>query len=292
MDESRTHFIKYHGLGNDFAIFAGGMGGAPPLTAAEARALCRRGAGVGADGVALARPSARAAVAMELTNSDGSLPEMCGNGLRCFVKYAVEELGLSDNPLLVETPGGLKPCWWTAGGDGKVTRVKVDMGAPTFARAAVPMTGTGDALEVDVPCGDRTFVATGVNTGNPHMVIFGDASLGTAKRWGPALTAHPMWPEGANVEFAALRADGAIDLTVFERGCGLTQACGTGATATAAAAIRLGRRAFDQPILVHLPGGELEITVAADFRTAWMEGPAVEVYRASIAPGWWRGSEA
>ena len=274
-----TTFIKYHGLGNDFVILAPGPAAEALLAPDAARALCRRGFGIGADGVMTAGEAPGADLAMRLVNSDGSTPEMCGNGIRCFVKYAVDVLGRRENPLRVATPGGVKACSWRRGGDGTVATVRVDMGAPSFDRARVPMRGDGEAIDVAVACDDRVFVATGVNTGNPHMVIFGSAERDLARAWGPRLTDHPLWPDGANVEFAVALGRDHLRVSVWERGCGLTEACGTGATATAAAAVRHGLCDFGAPIIVSLPGGDLVITVEPDFRTAWMEGPAVEVYR-------------
>ncbi|PIE17263.1 MAG: diaminopimelate epimerase [Proteobacteria bacterium] len=281
-----VRFIKYHGLGNDFVVLEADGGREQALmTPDRARRICRRGFGVGADGLMVAAPAiAGGHLRMWLLNSDGSTPQMCGNGIRCFVKYAVEVLGYADNPLHVETPGGIKACAWRRGDDGLITSVRVDMGAPCFERRAVPVAGgEGEALNVLVEAGGRTFDATGVNTGNPHMVIFGDADRRLAETLGPELTAHPMWPEGANVEFAELRAPDAIAVSVWERGCGLTEACGTGATATAAAAVRLGLAEAGRPITVTLPGGSLEITIEQGLRTAWMEGPAVEAYRGVLS---------
>lgn len=284
-------FIKYHGLGNDFAIFEGGFVGAgegpPPFSAEEAQRLCERGKGIGADGVMYARQSARAPVFMELTNSDGSIPQMCGNGLRCFVKYAVEELGLDDQPLRVDTNGGVKPCYWTRGPDGKVHSVRVDMGAPSFDPEVIPVLAPegADPLELAIPASDRTFTAVAVNTGNPHMVIFsgGEPTRDLALRYGPELTVHPMYPQRTNVEFVAQLDSRHLEVTVWERGCGLTMACGTGATASAVAAARLGKAPLGEPIRVTLPGGDLSIVVEPDYRTAWMEGPAVEVYRGTLS---------
>jgi diaminopimelate epimerase len=277
-------FIKYHGLGNDFVLLDGGLTGRSEPPAAVLRAICGRGTGVGADGVMLARSSARADLAMTLINSDGTVPEMCGNGLRCLVKHAVDDLGFTVNPLRVETGAGVLACSWRRGADGTVDRVEVAMGPPTFARDQVPVTGQGDALDMLVQADGRTWRATGVGTGNPHMVIFGDASVELATTWGPVLTSHPMWPQGTNVEFTQLLSPTHLKVTVWERGCGLTQACGTGATAAAAAAVRLGHSPSDTPIKVTLPGGDLTIRVAADFHDAWMDGPAVEVYRGQLPP--------
>lgn len=275
-------FIKYHGLGNDFIILQDGEGLVAPTAA---RALCARGDGVGADGVMRVSPSRVGAVRMDLVNSDGSIPEMCGNGIRALVKYAVEELNVDPRtPIPVETAAGVRVCHATTDTHGRVAQVRVDMGPPSFQRAAVPVRGHGLALDIEVQALGERFLATGVHTGNPHMVIFGDASVDTAKRFGPVLTHDALWPAGANVEFAAVRAPTHIDAAVWERGCGLTRACGTGATAVAAAAVEAGRSPFGQPITVALPGGTLEITIEEGFRRAWMEGPVTEVYRATLSP--------
>jgi diaminopimelate epimerase len=277
-------FIKYHGLGNDFVLLDGGLSGrSEPLTA-RVRAICDRATGVGADGVMLAHPSARADLKMTLINRDGSVPEMCGNGLRCLVKHAVDDLGFTANPLQVETGAGILACAWQRDAQGRVDRVEVAMGPPSFERAQIPMTGEGEALDVLVEAEQRSWRATGVGTGNPHMVIFGPASTESAMTWGRVLTEHPMWPQGANVEFTELLSRTHLKVTVWERGCGLTQACGTGATAAAAAAVRLGHCPSDTPISVSLPGGDLTIRVASDFHDAWMNGPAVEVYRGQLSP--------
>lgn len=292
------NFIKYHGLGNDFAMFIGGMSGLVSPTPATVVALCHRGKGIGADGVMLARPSTIAAVRMELINSDGSIPEMCGNGLRCFVKYVVEELGMTANPLPVETVGGVRRCFYTLRADGSVESVRVDMGKPTFLASEVPVelngsaeTEDGDeeveALRVPVSAHGEEFVATGVNTGNPHMVIFHSADRAFAEHYGPPLERHASWPHKANVEFVEVLAPDHLRVVVWERGCGLTQACGTGATASVAAACRLGHCAVGTPVRVDLLGGPLTITVEEGFHTAWMEGPAVEAYRASMSARSW-----
>lgn len=284
-----TTFIKYHGLGNDFVILTPQTSAVPALTPERAAALCRRRFGIGADGVmTVDLPGARvdAHLTMRLINSDGSIPEMCGNGIRCFTKYAVDVLGRSENPLRVATPGGVKACRWSLGPDGAVARVEVDMGAPSFDRARVPMAGVGEAIDVEVPTDERVFVATGVNTGNPHMVIFGSSDRDLARAWGPRLTAHPLWTAGANVEFTEAVASDHLRVAVWERGCGLTEACGTGATAAAAAAVRHGLVAAETPITVSLPGGDLAITIGEGFTSARMAGPVTEVFRGVLAADW------
>lgn len=288
-------FVKYHGLGNDFIVL---VDHDAALTPELARRLCRRGFSIGADGVMCARPprSAGAHVTMDLVNSDGSHPEMCGNGIRCLVKHAVEVMALRHDPLLVDTPAGVLACAWRADADGRVTSVRVAMGRPRFDAAAVPLdpahtrpvpTPEGDlvALEVD----DRTFIGLPVNTGNPHFVIFGDASRATALAWGPRLETHPAFPAKANIEFVevvppdAPTASARLRATVWERGCGLTLACGTGATAATAAAARLGHVPTARPIEVALPGGSLLITIAPDGSEAFMEGPVELAFRGEIS---------
>ena len=273
-------FIKYHGLGNDFILLKGGLDDRPSPTTDEVHRLCHRRRGIGADGVLLARPSAEGALRMEIINSDGSVPEMCGNGIRCLVKYAVEVVGLKANPLVVETAAGLLDCAWTEA-EGKVQSVQVAMGGPDFHRSAVSLKGEGEAIDVPVTLGEDVFTAVGVSMGNPHMVLFTSSPMEDALQYGAALSSHPQWSAGANVEFVALRSETHLDVVVWERGCGMTQACGTGGTAAAAAAVRKGHCPGDRPLRVTLPGGELTIIVAADFHQSWMEGPAEEVLRGS-----------
>ncbi len=304
-------FVKYHGLGNDFIVLlpepaaAAGLRLATGLNGTLAKSLCARGFGIGADGVMVLAPANDAAndCAMELVNSDGSLPEMCGNGIRCLVKFAVDEAGQSAPPLSsraretgtlrVETPGGMRACSWTLGPDGRVASVRVAMGPARFGYPVVPLlpahspdAPASDSGPIALEAGDRHFVGTPVNTGNPHFVTFGawgDDRRRVALACGPTLERHAAFPARANIEFAELGRDGAIDVTVWERGCGLTWACGTGATATAAAAVHAGLAPFDRPIRVTLPGGELTITIEKDFVQTWMEGPATEVFRGDIA---------
>ncbi|MEC9070881.1 MAG: diaminopimelate epimerase, partial [Myxococcota bacterium] len=190
-------FIKYHGLGNDFILLKGGLNACPSPTTDEVLRLCHRRLGIGADGLLLARPSTQADLRMEIINSDGSVPEMCGNGIRCLVKFAVEELGMASNPLSVETAAGTLSCAWTAAG-GEVQTVQVAMGGPDFQRSAVHLTGEGDAIDVPVRWGEQLFSAVGVSMGNPHMVIFTASPLEDACRHGEELSSHPDWGAGAN----------------------------------------------------------------------------------------------
>lgn len=257
-------FIKYHGLGNDFVLLERTVEELPSISSDLARAVCARGEGVGADGVMRALPSDRADLEMELLNADGSTPEMCGNGIRCLVKYAVEELGLEHQPLQIWTGAGLRACTFSRDAGGLVDSVRVEMGPAKVSK-----------LEVEGISGYS------VDLGNPHFVIFepGELSQARAASLGAKLTSHPTFPQGANIEFVAQPQNDLFEVIVYERGCGLTRACGTGATAVIAAAVRCDRAMANQPVRVRLPGGVLSIEVTADLSQTWMTGPAVEVYR-------------
>ncbi len=277
-------FFKYHGLGNDFILLASEDPAFRP-DAALARTLCARGFSVGGDGVMALIPASEAAfdVEMVLVNSDGSTPEMCGNGIRCAVRHAVEILGLRANPLAVLTPAGIRSCAWRPTSDGGF-EVTVSMGRPRLEAVAVPLVPQpgftpGGALTLEA--GDRRFTGVAVNIGNPHFVTFGDASEATATAFGPLLEHHAAFPERANIGFCEVIGPQHLRDTVWERGCGLTWACGTGATAAAIAAVRLGLVDPNAPVAVTLRGGDLRIRLhgpADAIVEAEMTGPATRVF--------------
>lgn len=277
-------FVKYHGLGNDFIVLVDGT-----PTPELASRLCRRGFSIGADGVMAVSPPSPgvdAHVRMDLVNSDGSLPEMCGNGIRCLAKDAVDRLGYRQNPLRVETPAGVLACEWISDEYG-VARVRVAMSRPSFEPDAVPVDPTGGRLDepwLELALDGRAVRGLPVNTGNPHFVVFGDASRERALTDGPRLELHPAFPKKANIEFAEVLTPTHLNVTVWERGCGLTLACGTGATATTAAAIRAGYAEAGVPVTVTLPGGDLLITVSADFTSAVMDGPVEKAFEGELSP--------
>ena len=274
-------FTKYHGLGNDFLLVDGR--GEPPLARETAIAMCNRRFGIGADGVLLAEhpdPGAEAHIRMRIVNPDGTEPEMCGNGLRCFVKYAVDRLEEWSNPLRVQTGAGLRVCDWTRGPDGLVDSVSVSMGPPMMDRRRVPMAGEGPSTGVTLPFPDldgAPLIIDGVSMGNPHCVVFGSADPDRATALGPRIQALPLFPEGVNVGFAQVLGPRHLRLVVYERGCGLTLACGTGACAAVATATRRGDLTAGDEIRVDLPGGSLAIRLAADWSDVRMTGPATLV---------------
>ena len=263
-------FAKLHGLGNDFVLLDL-RGGGTPLPAQRAIGLCDRHQGIGADGVLTLLPGrAPGSIRMMIQNSDGSIPEMCGNGARCAALWVVTEGGSrpGSGQVLLETDAGARACdvIVTAGREGLVD---VDMGAAEVEaqRALV--------------AGSTRFEATPVSVGNPLRVIFveggRDGLSQLAKEMGPPLCAA----ENANIEFVARVAPQHYLASVWERGAGLTQACGTGACAVAAAAIARGDARRDQEVIVDLPGGTLSIRIDAQDRVR-MRGPAALVFTGDL----------
>jgi diaminopimelate epimerase len=277
-------FTKSHGLGNDFVLIDGRTG-ASQIDAAAARSLCDRHHGIGADGVLLLEQSLEAP-RMRVLNSDGSEAGMCGNGLRCFVKWLVEHFEIPGVALSVQTGAGPLACRFERDVVGQVHSVSVVMGRPTIEPAAIPLAASspmqGQKFEVE----GLAVTLSAAALGNPHVVTFDPVSESDRQRLGPALSRHPLFPSQANVSFARLRsatdeAVARIGLEVYERGCGWTQACGTAATVTAFLAVQQGMVPTGRPLDVELPGGTLRIELD-DEGTATMTGPAVEVYRGRV----------
>ena len=252
-------FWKYHGLGNDFVVVEG-----PPLmTPEQAFRLCDRRRGVGGDGVLTVLPSEEGSAArMHLYNSDGSVGAMSGNGIRCFARHLVERRGLGGE-IAIETDAGERRCLVNRDSGGEIESFTVDMGTARLEG------------EQDFEVGSDRFHAVRVNMGNPHAVIFRAGGRALAESVGPSI--ERMVPGGVNVGFAQ-PADGALELVVWERGAGLTEACGTGACAAAVAAVRTGRIPGDRPVTVRLPGGELEVAVDEDLSVR-LTGPAERAFQ-------------
>jgi diaminopimelate epimerase len=255
-------FTKYQGLGNDFVVVE-----APALMTPErARRLCDRRRGVGADGVlSLLPPRAGGVAYMHVYNSDGSVAAMCGNGIRCAARHLAEARALGGE-LVVETDAGPKRCRILRGAGGALEAVAVDMGPARVEGEQV--------FEV----GGERLAALRVSMGNPHAVFFDRATRERAAALGPLVEAAV--PGGVNAGFAAARAGG-LDLVVWERGAGLTEACGTGACAAAVAAVKTGRARAGDPLEVRLPGGPLAILVGPDLVAVEMRGPAERVFEGS-----------
>ena len=281
----RVEFFKYHGTGNDFVILDG-MERGPFLAPEEIEALCRRTTGIGADGVIFAcSPPPGADASMRIFNADGSEAEMCGNGIRCLAKYLYERAGIRRESMLVETAAGARSLR-LAVENGLVAEVEVDMGLPDFnARDLPPPTDRARPGEVAILLEDgEEIAALCLSMGNPHCVLFvSDLESAPVARLGPLLETHHLFPNRTNVEFAQVVDAGHIRLRVWERGVGETQACGTGACAAFVAAMHTARAG--KRVDVEVPGGRLRIRVD-DSGHVYLSGPAVEVYKGELSPGW------
>jgi diaminopimelate epimerase len=287
-------FTKVQGIGNDFVVVdlrpgrSGAKAGGPSVEdPALVRELCDRRFGVGADGVLVVLPSDVADARMRVLNADGSEAEMCGNGIRCVAKFLYEsDPGLRGPRLRIETGAGVLDCELEVAAGG-VSSVAVEMGRPRLRRDEIPLAAGGPErpLRESIRVGDRSFEFTGVSMGNPHAVIFVDEGAGAlrslAETYGPPLEVADRFPRRTNVEMARVRGQ-EIDLVVWERGCGITMACGTGACATAVAASLEERLPTGVETPVHLPGGTLWITVAKDYSGVRMRGPATTVFEGTV----------
>ncbi len=278
-----TRFWKYHGIGNDFVVFDGTKGD-PGFTPEQIAFMCDRNFGIGSDGVIYVNPGVDGSdVTMRIFNTDGTEPEMCGNGIRCVAKFAYDMGIVKKTDFLIHTGRGNLLAQCTCGPDGKVSSVKIDMGAPILKPELVPVSGDGDRfIDREITADGIRLKINAVSMGNPHCVTFDPLTDEQIDRLGPFLEAHrDLFPRKANVEFAKVE-DGEIDIRVFERGVGWTLACGTGACATTTAAAINGLVPFDVPVQVHLPGGYLKITVDSRLEHVYMDGPSEFVYTGTI----------
>jgi diaminopimelate epimerase len=255
-------FIKMHGLGNDFVVLDARKAPLPAMTAGVARALGDRRTGIGFDQLVLLEPSMTHAFRMRIFNSDGGEVEACGNAARAVAL-------LHGEAAVIETGGGpiaLEPL------DGGA---RVDMGSPRFDWDVIPLAYPMDTFAMPVGW-ERLEGPMAVNVGNPHAVFFvDDADAVELKKLGPIIEHDPLFPSRVNVNVASIAGPDHLRLRVWERGAGLTRACGTGACATAVAAIRRGLVA--SPVRVTLPGGDLVIAWEPG-GTILMSGPAAKSF--------------
>ena len=270
-------FTKWQGIGNDFVI-VNGFEEKIEDYASKAIAVCDRHFGIGADGLVLALPSNIADFRMRIFNSDGSEAEMCGNVTRCFARYVYENGLTKKTELSIETLAGIiKPKLLFE--NGKVSAVRVDMGEPKLKRGLIPMAGDPEAKAIDelLTVGDASYRFTGINMGNPHCVIFMDEVEDLdLKAVGQPIEVHPMFPRKTNVEFVKVIDRQTLRMRVWERGAGITLACGTGTCATAVAAVLNGKT--ERTVKVHLDGGDLLIEWGEN-NHVYKTGPAIEVFR-------------
>ncbi|MEA5419406.1 diaminopimelate epimerase [Spirulina sp. CCNP1310] len=272
-------FSKYHGLGNDFILIDHRHSPDLTLTPAQAVALCDRHFGIGADGVIFALPGQGGTdYTMRILNSDGSEPEMCGNGIRCLARFLAQLEGLppeADQTYQIHTLAGviapqLQP-------DGQVT---VDMGLPRLQAEDIPTTlvAAGEkAIAQPLSVKDQTWEVTCVSMGNPHCITFvADVAAISLATLGPHFEHHPAFPQRINTEFIEVVAQDYLKMRVWERGAGITLACGTGACAAVVAGVLNGK--CDRTTTVELPGGNLVIDWNPNNQRIYMTGPAQNVF--------------
>jgi diaminopimelate epimerase len=271
-------FWKMHGLGNDYVVIDNRDAKISDSEAAElALKLCRRRFSVGADGILFASNSEVADVKIRIFNADGSEAEMCGNGIRCFAKYCYENDISRKSELIVETLAGNKRAWLTVE-NGLIPSVMVDMGVPMLARSKIPMLGEGTAVNQDLLVNGETYKITCLSVGNPHCVIFVDAVDDfPVQQIGPKIETHRVFPKRTNVEFAQVLSETEVKVRVWERGCGETLACGTGACATVVAGNLLKK--LGGKVRVHLLGGDLEVEYG---ERLLLNGPAEKVFEGTL----------
>lgn len=278
-------FTKMHGLGNDFIVvdMFGGECIADPK--ALAQAICHRHFGVGADGLVLVHPSQNADCRMQIINSDGSEAESCGNALRCVARFMQLKGRVEGTLVRIEAPAGIYDAEIESLASGEQL-IKVNMGAPLLAPAAIPALVAGDGPVVDLalstPHGD--FRGVLVNSGVPHVVVFvPDLAAIDFVSAGQAIEKHPLFPQGINADFVEVHSRAYLKVKVWERGAGATLACGTGAAAVAVAAHLTGRS--DRRLTVALPGGELCMEWAEESGHVFMTGPAVVAFTGQWSMG-------
>lgn len=276
-------FTKYHGLGNDFILIDNRQSREPLLTSEQAVQFCDRHFGIGADGVIFALPAETpgADYKMRIFNSDGSEPEMCGNGIRCLARF-LADLKAPSNSLAkyqIETLAGiitpeLQP-------DGQVT---VDMGSPRLTAAEIPTTlvaGDLKAIDRTLEVAGQTWSVTCVSMGNPHCITFvDDVAKISLETIGPEFEHHPAFPQRINTEFIQVVAPDYLKMRVWERGAGITLACGTGACASLVAGVLTGR--CDRKATIELPGGPLVIEWSQLNQKIYMTGPAERVFTGQL----------
>ncbi len=269
-----TPFLKMHGLGNDFAVFDARKQGLV-LDAATARAIADRRRGIGCDQVIVIRPGTGGGDAvMDIRNPDGSVPEQCGNATRCIARLMMDETGRRD--LRIDTLGGPLHC--SDAGGGLVT---VDWGVAKLLWDEVPLAQPTDTNLFAFNVDGATHEASAVSVGNPHVVLFvADAELAPVAALGPRIETHPLFPERTNVEFVSVESEGRVRMRVWERGVGITQACGSGACAVAVAAQRRGLTG--RQVDVVLDGGTLHIELRESDGHILMTGPSTLAYRGEI----------
>jgi diaminopimelate epimerase len=274
-------FTKMQGAGNDY-VYVNCFVEQLDDPAAVAVKVSNRNFGIGSDGLILIMPSDQADVRMRMFNSDGSESEMCGNGIRCVAKYAYDHGIVTKKEISAETGAGILTLQLVTGADGKVEKVRVNMGPPRLTKAEIPMLGNPADRVVNEPLNilHSTFNITCASMGNPHCVIFvDDVESFQVEKYGQLIENHELFPRRTNVEFVQVLSRTEVRQRTWERGAGETLACGTGSSAVTAACVLNGLT--EKKILNHLSGGDLEMEWGDD-GNIYMTGPAVEVFSGEI----------
>lgn len=276
---TKIHFTKMHGAGNDYIyVYTPENPIANPNQASID--WSRYHFGIGSDGLILIGKSDKADFSMRMFNNDGSEGIMCGNGIRCVGKYVYDHRLTSKQTVSIETLAGVLTLELQVEG-GRVQSATVNMGEPILENKEQLDTPSGGMLAGQIEAEGQTFTGTYVCMGNPHFIIFVDDVMNIPlTQIGPKLECHPIFPQRCNIEFAQVREDGSIRMRVWERGSGITMACGTGACATAVAAAlngKAGRTSF-----VEMDGGTLKINWNENDNHIYMTGPAATVFEGEI----------
>lgn len=273
-------FTKMHGIGNDY-VYVNCFREQVASPEETARFVSDRHFGIGSDGLILINPSQNADFEMAMYNGDGSRGEMCGNGIRCVAKY-VYDYGLTDKTSIsVETLGGIKYLDLTTE-HGKVSQVKVNMGAPELTPEKIPVLAEGaQAVNVPLEVDGNIYQMTCISMGNPHAVVYLEDVKGLdIEKVGPKFEKHPCFPDRVNTEFVRVLDSHTVEMRVWERGSGETLACGTGACAVAVASILNGY--VEGEVTVKLLGGDLRISWDQENNLVYMTGPAAVVFDGEI----------
>ena len=273
-----------HGLGNDY-VYVNGFSEKVADPVKTAIKVSNRHFGIGSDGLILILPSTRADVRMQMFNADGSESEMCGNGVRCVAKYAFDHGLTKNNPMTVETGRGVLTLAMKIE-NGKVATVKVKMAEPILALPEIPVdtskvvaSSAGKKAEYDLilPETKEILQATFVSMGNPHATMFvEDVTKVALEQIGPRVENHMAFPRRINAHWVQVHSPTEVTMRTWERGSGVTLACGTGACAVCVSGVLTGRT--DRKILAHLPGGDLQLEWSENDNNVYMTGPATEVF--------------
>ncbi len=270
-------FTKMHGIGNDYVYVSTFDQTLPGDPSDLARVISDRHFGVGGDGLILIGPSEKADARMRMFNNDGSESEMCGNGVRCVAKYVYDHGHVASDRITIETGRGVLHLDLEVAG-GKVQRIKVDMGTPILKSADIPTTLPGDPpVNAPISVEGKEFLATAVSMGNPHVVVYvDDVDNFPVEHLGFLLERHPAFPRKVNVHFVQVIGPNEVKMRTWERGSGITLACGTGACSVCVAGVLTGKTG--RTLLAHLPGGDLTLEWPDDQSSVFMTGPATEVF--------------